>query len=137
MQAKRVRDFMATHYPVFKAKQSVASAVQRLLEYHLSAAPVVDDNAQLIGLLSEADCMRSTLIEGYFNEEVALVQDMMTNDPETVSPDAELSSVTEVFLKNNRRLMPVVEAGTLVGVLTRQDILQALIYEVAHQSQRA
>jgi len=71
--------------------------------------------------------MRSTLVEGYFNEGVTLVREQMSVDLESVSPDLELSAVSEKFLQNNRRLMPVVEAGTLVGILSRQDILKALI----------
>jgi len=51
----------------------------------------------------------------------------MTETPETVSPDEELSSVSDIFLKNCRRMMPVVEAGVLVGIVSRQDILKALV----------
>ena len=127
MQTKRVRDFMASHYATVTPNQSIAAAVRIILEYHQSAAPVVDNQQQLVGLISEADCMRSTLVEGYFNQGVTLVQEQMTRDPETVSPDLELSAVSEKFLQNNRRMMPVVEAGTLVGILSRQDILKALI----------
>ena len=127
MQTKRVRDFMASHYATVTPNQSIAVAVRLILEYHQSAAPVVDNQQQLVGLISEADCMRSTLVEGYFNQGVTLVQEQMTSDPETVSPDLELSAVSEKFLQNNRRMMPVVEAGTLVGILSRQDILKALI----------
>lgn len=126
MQTRRVRDFMAKKYATVKPGQSLASAVKILLEYHQSAVPVVDEQQQLAGLLSEADCMRSALVEGYFNENHTLVKDLMTTEPETVSPELELSSVSERFLKNNRRMMPVVEAGTLVGILQRQDILKAL-----------
>ncbi|MGB5325799.1 MAG: CBS domain-containing protein [Pseudomonadales bacterium] len=127
MQTKRVRDFMAKHYATVKPEQTLAAAVRVLLEYHQSAVPVIDDQQQLVGLLSEADCMRNTLVEGYFNEGMTLVKDLMTQQPETVSPDLELSAVSERFLKNNRRMMPVVEAGTLVGILQRHDILKALI----------
>ncbi len=101
MQTKRVRDFMASHYATVKPNQSIAAAVRIILEYHQSAAPVVDDQQQLVGLISEADCMRSTLVEGYFNEGVTLVQEQMTPAPESVSPDLELSAVSEKFLKNN------------------------------------
>jgi len=127
MQTKRVRDFMAKHYATVTPDQSIATAVRIILEYHQSAAPVINEQQQLIGLLSEADCMRSTLVEGYFNEGVTLVREQMSVDLESVSPDLELSAVSEKFLQNNRRLMPVVEAGTLVGILSRQDILKALI----------
>ena len=127
MKTYRVRDFMADHYACVKPTQSLTAAVKILLEYHQSAAPVVDDEQQLVGLLSEADCMRSTLVEGYYQEGVALVQDQMTTSPESVSPDAELSAVSDAFLANNRRMMPVVEAGTLVGIVSRQDILKTLL----------
>ena len=127
MKTKRVRDFMANHYTTVSPEQSLATAVRTLLEYHQSAAPVVNAQQELVGLLSEADCMRTTLLEGYFNEGVALVKDQMTEATETVSPDEELSSVSEMFLKNCRRMMPVVEAGVLVGIVSRRDILKALI----------
>lgn len=127
MKTKRVRDFMAEHYATVNPDQSLAAAVRTILEYHQSAAPVVDAQQQLVGVLSEADCMRATLLEGYFNEGVALVKDQMSAELDTVSPDEELSSVSDMFLKNNRRMMPVVEAGILVGIISRQDILKALI----------
>ncbi|MDB2409283.1 CBS domain-containing protein [Pseudomonadales bacterium] len=127
MKTKRVRDFMAQHYATVNPDQSLAAAVRIIIEYHQSAAPVVDTQQQLIGFLSEADCVRATLLEGYFNEGVALVKDQMTTALDTVSPDEEISSVSEIFLNNNRRMMPVVEAGVLVGIVSRQDILKALI----------
>ncbi|MBT8140513.1 MAG: CBS domain-containing protein [Gammaproteobacteria bacterium] len=127
MQTRRVRDFMARHYATVKPGQTLAAAVRVLLEYHQSAVPVVDEQHQMVGLLSEADCMRTTLVEGYFNEGVTLVKDLMTAEPDTVSPDLELSAVSERFLQNKRRMMPVVEAGTLVGIVQRHDILKALI----------
>ncbi|MDG2035383.1 MAG: CBS domain-containing protein [Pseudomonadales bacterium] len=127
MKTKRVRDFMAQHYATVNPDQSLAAAVRIIIEYHQSAAPVVDAQQQLIGFLSEADCVRATLLEGYFNEGVALVKDQMTTALDTVSPDEEISSVSEIFLNNNRRMMPVVEAGVLVGIVSRQDILKALI----------
>ncbi len=127
MHTQRVRDFMANHYATVTPDQSLAAAVRIILEYHQSAAPVVDAQQQLVGVLSEADCMRATLVEGYFNEGVALVKDQMTTTPDAVSPDEELSSVSEIFLKDNRRMMPVVEAGMLVGIVSRQDILKALV----------
>lgn len=127
MKTKRVRDFMAVHYATVNPDQSLAAAVRTILEYHQSAAPVVDAQQQLVGVLSEADCMRATLLEGYFNEGVALVKDQMSKGLDTVSPDEELSSVSDMFLKNSRRMMPVVEAGILVGIVSRQDILKALV----------
>ncbi len=134
MHTMRVRDFMANRYATVKPEHSLAAAVRVILEYHQSAAPVVDDQQQLIGLLSEADCMRATLVEGYFNEGVALVKDQMTIDAEFVSADDELASVSEVFLKNNRRMMPVVDAGVLVGILSRKDILNALVQKLDNQN---
>ena len=96
MQNKRVRDFMSVHYAKLSPKQTVVSAVHKLMEYHQSAAPVVDERNQLIGLLSEADCMRETLVEGYYNEGASLVSDFMTDSPETISPETEVPCGTSI-----------------------------------------
>ena len=131
MQSKHVRDFMAKHYATVTPNQSLANATKTLVEYNQSALPVVDEQQQLVGLLSEADCMRATLVEGYHNEGLALVNEQMTENPDTISPDAELSAVCETFLSQNRRMMPVVEAGTLVGIVSRNNILKALVDKLA------
>ena len=127
MQSKRVRDFMAKQYATVTPDQSVFSAVKTIIEYHQSALPVIDESSQLIGLITEADCMREALVEGYYNEGSSQVKDLMSDAPDIVSPDAELSAVAEIFLQNNRRMTPVVEAGTLVGILSRKNILKALV----------
>lgn len=130
MQSKYVRDFMAQHYATITPDQTLAAAVRTIVEYNQAALPVINEQRQLVGFLSEADCMRATLVEGYYNEGVALVKDLMSDRLDTVSPDAELSAVTETFLNNERRIMPVVEAGTLVGILSRHNILKALVKEL-------
>lgn len=134
MQTKRARDFMSIHYAAIDPQQSIAAAAKTLLEYHQSALPVVDEHKKLIGLISEADCMRSALVDGYFNEGVSLVKEHMTTEPEYISPELELSAVSEAFLGNHRRMMPVVEAGVLVGIVLRQDILKALLDNLSQSS---
>lgn len=126
METKRVQDFMAKNYASLSPNTSIPAAVTTLLEYHQSSAPVIDATSQLVGLLSEADAMRASLTEGYHGENSTLVKDLMTENPDTVSPEMELSAVAELFLKNNRRMMPVIKAGTLVGILSREHILTAL-----------
>lgn len=126
MKIKTVGEFMSTHYATIGPEQTIAAAVKVLIDYHLSALPVVDSSNNLLGVLSEADCLRVSLVEGYHNESVALVRDLMTVDPDIISPDTELSDATELFLNNRRRLLPVVKAGSLVGLLTRKDLLSAI-----------
>ena len=126
MQIRTVREFMDNNPVTVSSNQSIEKAAKILIDYHLSAIPVVDEGKQIVGILSEADCLRATLLGGYHNESVAIVKDLMTAEPDTMSPDTELSAATERFLNNRRRMIPIVEAGTLVGTLTRRDLLAAI-----------
>ncbi len=126
IKTRVVRDVMAKHYATLKPEQEIISAVKTLLEYHQSAAPVVDSNMQMVGLLSEADCMKETVQEGYYNEGSALVKDLMSNKVDTVSPETEIGEISEILISKKRRMMPVVEAGQLVGIVSRHDVLKAL-----------
>ncbi len=126
MKIRTVREIMTTHYASVGENQALVASIEILKKYHQSAIPVTD-NGQLIGVVSEADCMRAALVEGYHNESTTLVKDIMVKDADVISPDTELSSAMQIFLDRRRRMMPVVEAGSLVGTLTRADILEALI----------
>ena len=54
-------------------------------------------------------------------------------DDEGYVPDMELSEVSSAFLRNNRRMMPVIEEDTLVGIVARNDILHTLVKESDNQ----
>ena len=59
------------------------------------------------------------------------VREYMTSDVDTVNPDAPLSEIQEKIIGNQQRLLPVVENGRLLGVITRTDLLNVLVSEPA------
>ncbi len=108
----------------------VIIALRQLLTTNLSGAPVVDIDHNLIGFLSEADCMRGALLGGYYSTVGELVRDRMSTEVESVPTDTDLVDVAEKFLHNNRRVLPVVEAGKVVGVVLRRHVLEALLKRI-------
>ena len=97
-----------------------------LLEHRLSAAPVVDEAGQLLGLLAETDCLRGILSGAYFEQTGGLVGSCMNSQVDTVSPDASVIEVAERFLQGGHRHLPVVEAGRLLGELGCHEVLLAV-----------
>jgi len=59
------------------------------------------------------------------------VREYMTINIDTVSPDATLSEIQEKIIGNKQRLLPVVENGRVIGVITRTDLLNILVSEPA------
>jgi CBS domain-containing protein len=87
-----------------------------------SALPVVDGGARLVGIVSTLDVLRAE-VEGRAD---ASVGDVMTRDPLTMSPDSPVTIVSHRLRRyGERRVMPIVERGRLVGVVTRGDLLRA------------
>jgi len=56
-----------------------------------------------------------------------LVSEYMTSDPVTVSPEADLSEIQQKIMEHKQRLLPVVEEGRILGVITRTDLLNILV----------
>ena len=78
--------------------------------------------------------MHGMLLDGYFDQVGAIVGEQMSTEVQVVAPDANLVTVAQLFHDNKRRLVPVVERDKIVGVLTRRNILEALLYEIDHPS---
>jgi CBS domain-containing protein len=57
------------------------------------------------------------------------VEDMMTEDPVTIAPDAPVSEAARVISRRKHNRLPVVEHGRLIGVVTRLDVLDALAHD--------
>jgi CBS domain-containing protein len=78
LKSIRVRDYMATHQLTFHADTDLYTAIDLLLEHRISAAPVIDEQGALIGLLTEIDCLRGILSGAYFEETGGTVSACMT-----------------------------------------------------------
>ncbi len=127
MNSLQVSDLMDTRPLTISPDIGVITALRQILARGLSAAPVVDSEGQLIGILSEADCIRGTLMGGYFEQVGELVSAQMTRDVCTVTPQTDLVSAAQLMHENKRRLLPVVEQGKVAGLLTRTAVLSELI----------
>ena len=136
MENRKVRDYMTSQVATLEPNLGMIRALNILLEHNQSAAPVVDEDNRLLGLISEADCMQSAINSSYFMEANSIVSDQMTKDVQTVTGDTKLVAAAEIFLKHKRRMLPVVEDDKLIGMLTRNHILRALIKELESKQKK-
>lgn len=120
-----VKDYMTSAMITLKPEVDIVEAAQTLLEYRLSGAPVLDDHNRLVGYLSEKDCLHTVLSAVYNQDYGDLVEDRMSKDLKTVHPSANITDVAEQFLKDGVRMYPVLEKDVLVGMISRQSVLNA------------
>jgi CBS domain-containing protein len=138
MQAK---DFMTTDVVTVDPDSDVTSVAQTFLDHRISAAPVVDQDGVVIGVVSEGDLMRRARPETRRSWWLSLVadpttefvrnrgtraRDIMTPTVVSVIGKTSLSDVARILESNNIKRVPVIEEGRLVGLVSRADILRCL-----------
>lgn len=122
----RVREFMNKEIQALSPDMTILQAVEYLLDRKLTGAPVINDDNQVIGILSEKDCLR-LLAEGADNQRPnGVVSDFMTKKVLTVPPTMNIYFVAGMFLNDVIRRFPVVENDKLVGMISRGDVLRAI-----------
>lgn len=110
----------------FSPDTDVMDAIHELVEHRIAGAPVVDDHGDLVGVLSEIDCMRIALSAGYYSDRGGPVSDYMTSDTRTVDADMSIIDLASLFLESGYRRYPVMKDNRLVGQISRRDVLRAL-----------
>jgi predicted transcriptional regulator len=127
LRSVKVQDYMTTQLITFKPDTDLFSAINIITEHNISGAPVVDDRGEMIGMLSEADCLKSILSHTYHEEEHGgRVGDFMTAKVDTVNYDMDIVNLAELFINGKRRRYPVLKNGKLVGQISRKDVLRAV-----------
>lgn len=121
-----VRDYMATNLVTFTPETGVFDAIRQLLKHKITGAPVLE-NGKLVGSFSEMDCLHVVLDAAYHEQMGGKVGEYMNKNLVTVSPDDSIIEVAERFQKSLLRHFPVVEDGKLIGLISRVDVLRALI----------
>ena len=124
-----VRDCMSTNMILFKKEHSVIEVVEKLIKYKISGGPVVNDKHEVIGIISEGDCIKQISESRYYNMpmEATTIEKYMTTQVETISPDENLFDAAERFINSKRRRFPVVENKKIVGVVSQKDILRTAL----------
>ena len=121
-----VKNYMITQLITLTREMDVYFAIGLLLKNRISGAPVIDDGNNLVGILSEKDCLRIFANGSFYDMPGGPVSKFMTEMVSTVKPNSDLFSVADIFLKHNFRRMPVVEGKKLVGQISRRDVLRAI-----------
>ena len=111
---------MSTQVITVRESDSALDGLKLLLTKGISGAPVVNENSDLVGVVTEFDLL---LAIDHVGEQVPISK-IMTEGASWVSPDTSLDEARELMLGHNWRRLPVVEDGKIVGVLSRRDILR-------------
>ena len=142
----KARDVMVSPVITVKPDASLKELAKILLERRISAVPVVDDQGNLVGIVSEGDLLHRTeadtrrqrpwwllimtsdeaLATDYIKEHSRKVADVMTKDVITASPDTPLHDIARALERYAIKRMPIVQDGQLVGIVSRANLIQAV-----------
>lgn len=110
---------------------SIAQAVDLMIKRRINGLPVVDSNRRVVGIITENDIIKKT---DFFNPErdpadilQKCVQEVMTINPITLNPEAQLIQAQAIFAATNIKQIPVVCNGELVGIIGRKDIIKGFL----------
>ncbi len=123
----RARDFMMPQLVTLTTDMELLDAIQLFVEKQISGAPVLDAQGNLVGILTERDCLAQTVVATYHGEAGGRVAEVMSADVRTVDADASLMDIAESFVNSKYRRYPVLENNRLVGIISRRDVLRAVL----------
>ena len=101
-----------------------------LSKHHLPGAPVVNKSGELIGYISEYDCLQQLMQSSYYCDNASLVEDVMSTKLIMSRPDIALIDLASTMNASKVNVMPIVEAGKLVGAVSRGDVMRALVKDM-------
>ncbi|TAK87464.1 MAG: CBS domain-containing protein [Betaproteobacteria bacterium] len=143
----KAKDVMTQDVVSVREDASVESIARLLLQRRISAVPVTDAAGRPAGIVSEGDLMRRPeagterrpswwleLLQGsdeqaaqYIKSHGLVARDVMTRDPLTVSENTPLEKVASLLEQEHIKRLPVVRGGKMVGIVSRADLLHALV----------
>jgi len=129
------------------AESTVNDAARLMLSHRVSGLPVVDAGGTLVGMLTEGDLLRRAeigtdrrrprwlelllgpgrLAQDYVHTHAGKVGDVMTREVVTIGPGTPLEEVAELMERHRVKRLPVVEKGRILGIVSRANLLAALL----------
>ena len=148
----KVKDIMTREVKTVAPETEIAQAAKLLLSERINGVPVVNKTGEVVGILCQSDLIAQqksipipslfTLLDGYIPltllsrldkevEKIAAttVNHAMTPDPTTVNSDTDIDKVAGLMVEKNYHTLPVVDDGTLVGIVGKEDVLKTLLID--------
>lgn len=135
----QARDVMTREVVTVGPDTSAKYAAEIMADRGFAAVPVVDEDDRLVGIVAEADVLADRLppdprlhlrrdgVAGADTPPPLLVRGVMTSDVRTVDARADVSDIARLFVDERLRSVPVLEHGRLAGIVSRRDVLRALV----------
>lgn len=142
-------EIMTENPKTIKASDPIGEAIDALQSLEVRHLPVVDDDANLVGMLSDRDLgpLMRAFPEGEEAQRAVLtlsrkpVADFMSGDVVSAAPDTDVRELIDVMLENKIGAVPVVDTdGDVIGIVSCVDVLRALagkLGEEAHEEEAA
>jgi len=124
--APTVRDVMRRPSRTFGTDQSMPEAAGVVARSPVAAIPVIDENGDVVGLLTEKDCLRAIGRWAYEGISGGVVKDYMSELGVRLTPQMDLLTASLKFIECNFACLPVMDGDQLVGRLMRHELLTAL-----------
>ncbi len=143
---KRARDIMRRDFVAVKKEDSLQKVAKILLKIDVESLPVVNDEGKLIGLIGEKDLIHLNqnlhlpTVFFIFDAIIPLepfklekefkyllsqkVSDIMRRKVYSVDPDEVVENVCDIIIDKKQDIVPVVENGNLIGIITKKDIIR-------------
>ena len=130
----RVRDLMTQEVVAARPDDTLATLHGLMFERDIRHMPVVENDSELVGLVSQRDLLRHSLIEQSdvpdFIEDALLerlhVRELMTTGVVSIEPEADIREAAQIMFENKYGCLPVVEGSRLVGILTESDFVRLM-----------
>lgn len=124
-----VSDYMATDLVTFREDQTIFEVMELLMKHRISGGCVVNDKNELLGVISEGDCIKHISDSRYYNMpmEDYTVKNRMTCNVESIDPDMNVLDAAKKFIEHKYRRFPICKDGKLVGLISQRDVLRAAI----------
>ena len=116
------RDVISIH-----PNRTVFNAIKLLTENNIGALPVINDNTELCGIISERDIIRSMSQDIGTNFKKCLIKTIMTSNVITISNNAISEDIMDIMTKNKIRHIPIVENKLLMGIVSIGDVVKRLL----------
>ena len=127
LRTVNLRDYILPNPVKVHPQDSIIDAMKVIIDNKVSGVCVIDETHNLVGILSELDCLRAALGSVYNKTGMGAVRDYMASDNLVVAhPNEDIVDVAQDMLAKNKRRRPVVENGKLIGQITCRQLLQAV-----------